>query len=389
MKKRTYTLAIAAVALAGCGSDATPATKIVAITDAVTIEDDAGGGSQDAGGGPSDDAGGPSHDAVTVEDADTGEPDADAGTPDADAQTPDADNPDGPPDANTGGGQDAGMPPDAKPDAAQPPDAKQPDAKPDAKPPKPHVAKCQGETTTKATLKGTSGDHHVDKHDEHVTDYGFRGDMIEHCSRNWCKDNDPEGAYFTYHGGTGDVTWKTVCKPSGKADVPCVADITDHTPKVGPKFEDNTGKAQHFHLTSPHWPHWEHNHTCAYSGTVPNIEVQKFCNTTTVANSQARGDHIAYGFLFSSNHSSNIPAGVSFGIVAGPVFGAATYTPAHGNGTYGASRGFETKMGCKKVGEKELETMIVDLYEPVVIETKKHAAEANNENGEFADPDPK
>jgi hypothetical protein len=43
-------------------------------------------------------------------------------------------------------------------------------------------------------------------------------------------------------------------------------------------------------------------------------------------------------------------------------------------------------MGCKKVSEKELETMIVDVYEPVVIETKQYKAGAHNENGDFPDP---
>ena len=103
-------------------------------------------------------------------------------------------------------------------------------------------------------------------------------------------------------------------------------------------------------------------------------------------NSNAKSNYIAYGILYSANHSSDIPVGVSLGVVAGPVFGAATYTPGHGNGTYGSSRGYETAMGCTKVGEKELDTMIVEFWEPYVLDTKKHGAEANNENGTFPDP---
>ena len=290
------------------------------------------------------------------------------------------------PDGGGGGGQDAQMPnPDGQPTPM--PDAPKPDApKADAKPPKPRVVKCQGELKTTATIKGTSSQHHVDKLDQHVTNYGFRTDAIEHCNRNWCKDNDPEGVFFTYHGSTGTVEWTTKCKPSGVADVPCAAEITDHTPKIGQKFEDHNGKAQHFHATSPHWPHWEHNHTCAFSGEEPNIQVQKYCNTSAAVNSNAKSHYIAYGILYSSNHSSDVPVGVSLGVVAGPAFGAATYTPTHGNGTYGSSRGYETSMGCKKVGEKEMDAIIVEFWEPVVIETKKHGAEANNENGDFPDP---
>jgi hypothetical protein len=369
---------LALAALVACSSDNPEAASralpvhdaTTAIEDAVVFGGDAygGGPGQDAGG-PNQDAGGGMPDAVVFVDAGGGGPPDGAG--------PGQDAGGGVPDAG-GGMPDAFFTADAAPPDAPPPDA--------PKPPKPRVVKCQGELKTTARIKGTSGQHHVDALDKHVTNYGFRTDAIEHCDRNWCKDNDPIGVYFTHHGGQGTVEWTTKCKPSGVADKPCVADITNHTPRNGAKFEDHNGKAQHFHLTSPHWPHWEHNHTCAFSGENPNIQVQKYCNTSLAVNSNARSNYIAYGILYSANHSSDIPAGVSIGVVAGPAFGAATYTPTHGNGTYGASRGYETAMGCKKVREQEMDTMIVEFWEPYVLETKNHSAEANNENGDFPDP---
>ena len=253
-------------------------------------------------------------------------------------------------------------------------------------PEKQHHYKCGGERETTAILYGRSYEHHVANPRDVWTRYPFTPDFVNNCSRDWCIDNKVPGLYFTHHGSTATLKWKTRCVPSQSPTTPCVAQIFDHEVVPGSlqAFHDPGGESQHWHVrfVVPDW-----GQSCTFIGTAPNIEAQYRCNATPSVEAQPNGDHIAYALAYSASHSSNIPVGFSAGVIAGPVFGAASYSPQFGSAMYGGSMLWESLMGCSVQETQELETMVVDFYGPVHVRTEKRKTTAFNQTGEFPPPD--
>jgi hypothetical protein len=263
----------------------------------------------------------------------------------------------------------------------------QPEEQPGTRPPdKPRLSKCGGDRTTTAIVKGTSHEHHVAAPNHIRTRWPWTPDRNKACGRDYCVDGEFPGLYFTHHGATATIQWRTRCvRNLEAASPPCVAEIYAHdiVPGTAQAFHDPPGESQHWEVDLV--PDWGFG--CTFTGTAPNIELQYRCNTSWSVEKQARRDHIAYALAYSSNHSSNIPVGASVGVVVGPVFAAASYSPQFGSGTYGASRLWESQMGCELTASVEGEATIIDTYTPIYLSTIERSSNSFNEIGAFPMPE--